>query len=178
MIRQSLLPSIILIVLASCGAQKNLRPSKDDAPSEKILIIGAGSVASEIFMENLTKNITVRLNKRIGSHLIFLKNIKPGSPFNKTSLNSLDYDAYIIFYPLDSSKLVMNRTGQIPFFGGTRLNALVPNSYKQKFLVQIYMKTDKAKPVWETSLHVDLDPIDEEKYNDISSYILNYLPLY
>lgn len=182
MIRKTLL-YIILIFLTSCGASKKMRSSGDYASSEKVLLIGAGPVASKLFMENLSKNIAGRLNKKkIESNLLFLENSKPGSQFDKKALDSLDHDAYIILNPLDSANFVMNRTGQIPFYVGTRINAhinvLVPNSYKQKFSVQIYMKTDKTKPVWEGRLQVELDPTDEEKYNDISAYILNYLPVY
>ena len=179
MIKQALLPFIILMVLASCGAQKNSLTAKDYGPPERVLIIGAGSVVSEIFMENLTENITARLNKkRIESNIVFLKNIKAGTPFDQSSLDSSGYDAYIIFHPLDNSKIVMNRARQVTLYRWVRIKAISPHSYKQNFLVQIYMKADKVKPVWETSLQVDLDPTDKEEYNGISSYILNYLPLY
>jgi hypothetical protein len=176
MIREAFFTSIIFIFFTSCGTQKNSHQSKAYVSSEKVLIIGAGSIATKIFMENLSKNMANRLNKeKIASNSIFFENTKPGSRLNKVALDSFDYDAYIIFYPTDGANLVMNRT--VPAFSVPRINAVAPNSYQQEFTVQIYMKADKTKPVSEMSLHVDLDPTDDQELNKISSYILNYLPL-
>lgn len=179
MIRQALIPFIILILLTSCGAQKKLLPSKENNPTENVLIIGAGSVASRIFMDNLWKNLDGRLNKRkIKTNLVFVENSKPGAQFDRPVLDSLNYDAYIIFYPVNSADLTMNGTTKIPLVYGASVNAISPNYYKQEFSVQIYMKADKAKPVWEKNLPVDIDLLDEKNYDQISAYILNYLPLY
>ena len=102
-----------------------------------------------------------------------MENIKPGSQFDKTALDSLAYDAYIILYPLDNANLTMKRTTIFPV-----LHGIQPNTFIQEFSIQIYMKADKNNPAWKGNIQINIDLSKEEKYNDVSSYILNHLPLY
>lgn len=174
MIKEVLLLFVVSAFLTSCGAQRNLPPSEHAALPKtlrvkNVLIIGAGSAASSVFMDNLSKSFRALLTtKGVATDYIFAGNRKPGSRFDNRALDRLNYDAYLILYPLNSANIVMNRAYPL---------AKVPNSYQQRFSVQTYLRTDKEKPVWEGRLQVDLDPTDKEKYKEICYYLFNYLPL-
>jgi hypothetical protein len=182
MVKVVLLSSVVFLLLASCGAQRNLSTevyaNAGKSTVKKVLIIGAGSAASRVFMDNFSKSMAGLLNEKgVAAQYIFREYVKPGTQFDRRALDSLDYDAYIVLYPINTADLTMNREGRIPIWNGFSVKGYAPNIYKQAFSVQAYLKTDKTKPVWEARLPVDLDPIEKEQYNDICYYIFNYLPL-
>ena len=114
--------------------------------------------------------------KGMKGDFIFLEKVKPGTQFDKRTLDSLDYAAYIIYNPFDSADLEMNRAKKNYLIGNAYVFGVSPNTYQQKFSVQIYNKTDKSKPVWERLLQFNFDPTEKDQYNEISYLVLNYLP--
>jgi hypothetical protein len=175
---------VAVIILTGCGAQKNSASLKYEPIDtvkkitvKKILIVGAGSSVSRIFLENLSDDmIGVLKDAHVIGNFKFLENLKPESHIDMAFVDSLEYDAYIVFSPIDKASFQLNqaRKFHLPLWNAY-VYGLSSNSYRQTFALSTYVKTNTLSLVWETSFIADFDPTDKEKYKFITNDILGTL---
>jgi hypothetical protein len=175
---------IILLLLIGCRSQRSL-PASDLAnkkivkiPVKKILIVGTGSISSRLFLDNLSDHIINLLNKKgVQGNFSFQENAKAELKFNVDISDSLEYNAFLIFQPMNKADFTMNKPNKIPIplLGNAEVYGLTANTYKQQFLIQTFVKSNKRTPIWEATLNASFDLTEKETYKQYSTDIVNIL---
>ncbi|MBS1749607.1 MAG: hypothetical protein JST63_06870 [Bacteroidetes bacterium] len=145
---------------------------------DSILIIGAGSTATRIFLDDLVTRLTEKLDtKNVVTEYIYLgESNKMISDFLDT-LNNADYKVIMVFYPGEQASLyTKNHIGVnfVPFgypylLGPARKDRL---NYEEEFLIVLYENNQRKKDFWKASLKVHNDPGKRRHAKKISNWIL------
>lgn len=145
---------------------------------DSILIIGAGSTATRIFLEDLVTRLTEKLDaKNVVTQYIYLgEGNKVINEFLDT-LKNPDYKVIMVFYPGEQASLyTKNHIGvnYVPFgysyFLGLSRNDRL--NYKEEFLIVLYENNQIKKDFWKASLKVHNDPGKKRHAKKISNWIL------
>jgi hypothetical protein len=161
---------------------------------KRIFIVGAGSIASRVFLENLSNKLIEDLGmKGIKAEYYYLGKKERGSAFDIKNLPIKGFDALIVFNPTDTSvaKVGAKSLDSIPghagikigssiLFGGTSSTYMYYVNYKEKFDILLYETINTSNPIWEASLKVNGDFSKNKIYlkavkKIISSLINNFL---
>ena len=188
MIRNLILFVLILVVnFTSANAQKKvfiLTESKTDTIHQRfqsILILGAGSTVTRVFLDRLSEELIKKLNsEKINSEYYYLG--KDIDTLSETfiSITKKDYDAILIFNPDDTARfkstskerrnvITLPSTGvEYTLIGKT---TSIKTSYHQSFNLNLYSYEDKSKSLWEANLIVDFNMGRLSNYQKISNKI-------
>jgi hypothetical protein len=181
--------AIAFTILWGCTPKNNIAKtnfSNLGGPSAKlnvhnILITGAGSMASRLFLENLTEALTLKFKKE-GSitQYHFLENTNLNDSFKLETVDSFHYDVLIVLFPITAANLTINHANE-PVFP-LRFDALLgrpglsPNNYQQLFGVSVYSRIIHPKLVWRTGLNLNFDLAeDRDTYKEITKFIFKEL---
>lgn len=153
---------------------------KSDETISSLLISGAGSTPSRVFLDNMSTELISQLSKKdIRADYIYLGKIPKYSTVDMDTLIKKKYNAYLLFYPTDTS-FVNNNKDQaevwVPLPGGYSKSAvLAGNQYKENFWVQLYLENGSVQKVWKGILYLDFDFGHSSKYPGIAKKILDQL---
>lgn len=169
----SLLFSISIFI--SCTSSQKIglfdsRTNQTKVTAHKILILGSGTNATRLFLENITASLQKRFSKTgTESILVFSKKAED---MNLNMDKKDGYDAIILFNARDSA--VVNSGTYTSTFGINNAQFSLSGSsteYKQNFYFSFYSNTEKPNLVYEGYLDLNFDFSDNTKYNIIANKI-------
>jgi hypothetical protein len=146
-----------------------------DIKVNNLLLVGTGPVASRVFLDNLTIQITRSLQKRnIRWGFSYAGNIPRSAPVTLDTLASASFDTYLVFRAagksyLDMTKPISMRTSSS---GST---TYIGNQYKETYTVSLYNKKEKMQLVWQGEMEVNFDLANDGRYEQIAHLILKEL---
>ena len=178
---------IILQNLSSVNAQKKvftLKETQIDTVNKEfksILILGSGSTATRIFLDNLSEVLIKKLkSEKIKSVYYYLNKASDTLSETFIAISKNDYDAILIFNPEDTaifksiSKVNKNHISLPTIIGNyTAISPTtsITTSYHQSFNLNLYSHDDKSKALWEANLVVDFSMSGLSNYQNISNKI-------
>jgi hypothetical protein len=173
----------LVFFTASIKAQKiSLTETKTNSTIKKynsILIIGGGSTASRLFLDNLSeKLIAILLTKNITCEYKYIGNIERGEQITDLPIFDNKHDGYLLFNPTDTSimKITTSTNGGSIFSndinnapGGHLYSRKV--SYEETFDISFYDNENKKTSIWEAELTVNADFSKARLYTKTSEKI-------
>ena len=182
MLTRKLLPFIVIFFVSGCvviptyKARISLIPTREynsEVQVKDLLIIGTGSVASQIFLENLSAEMKQSLQiKGIQADFSYMGKIPDAADINIDKLKQDKYDSYLVFMANNESYLDMTKekfTGIGPGVTATGYG----NQYVETFTVVLYNGKVKHEVIWQGKLAVDFDIANNSRYKQISGLIFN-----
>ncbi len=164
------------VVIPTYKARISLNPTSQnhqEVQINNVLLIGTGSVASKVFLENLSAEMMRSFSsKGIESEFSYIGKIPPTTALKLDSLKQDKYDSYLVFKSANASYLDMTKVKFIaisPAAMATRYG----NQYAETFTVTLYNGKDKQQIIWQGELDVDFDIANDSRYKQISKLIFN-----
>lgn len=184
--QRSLLIIFFTIVFTSCviptylgkSKLKETEVKKSDVRLSHVLIVGAGSTASRLFLENLSTELTKLLaQNNIQSDFRYVGKIPRGSLLNLKEMTSSKYNGYLVLNPTDTSytytdKEVGYAATPLPA-GYAGYGTISGNQYIEEFNLQFYTSSDSLTKVWQGELLVDFDFATSGRYQKIAEQIIS-----
>ena len=179
---------MLCIIYTSCiiptytgkSTLKETGVSKTDIKITRVLVVGVGSTASRLFMENLsTELIKLFTRSQIQCDFSYEGKIPRGTHINLENIFSSQYDTYLVLNPVDTSYI--NTQKNVAFFetplpgGYGATGNVIGNQYKEDYYVELYANNDTHNKVWQAELKVDFDVANPDKYKKIAKEIFNNL---
>lgn len=154
--------------------------SKSDQKISSVLIVGAGSTASRLFLENLSTDI-IQLFTQQGIHCEFnyVGKIPRGSHVNLKTIANPKYDSYLVLSPMDTSFVDIHKSVAVfatPLPGGYGASgSLIGNQYKEDYYAGFYTSGSSLNKVWGGELKVDFDlPLLPNIKRLQKAYLINF----
>ncbi len=168
----------------SINAQKiTLTETKKNIIQKKfnnILIIGAGSTATRLFLDNLTQDLIKELNrKNIEATYYYDGKLDRNTQINFKNFINEKYDAYIVFNLSDTS-YVHKKNKSLPLNipissgGGTAQINLNYSKlrYAEDFLIEFFEYSNSKVSLWEAVLKLNFDFSKEKFYHNITNMLV------
>ena len=169
-----------ITIIISCNSTQKLglfdaRTNQTKVTAHKIFILGSGTNATRLFLENITASLQKRFSKTgTESILVFSKKAED---INLNMYKKDGYDAIILFNARDSA--VVNsgtNTNNYDIFpgqlSGAQFSLSLPSTeYKQKFFFSFYSNPEKPNLVYEGYLDLNFDFSISSKYEIIANKI-------
>ena len=152
---------------------------KSDIKYATVLVVGAGSMPSRFFLENLSEEIMKLFKQhKIEADFTYLGKIPRRSHVDVNKLVTSKYNAYLIFHSMDTSysnthKDVAIVAATIP--GGFASGSVIGNQYKEDFYAEFYTNVDSLNRVWQGELKVDFDFAKTTRYETIAKDLFEKL---
>ena len=153
--------------------------NKSDTKITSVLLVGAGSTASRLFLENFSvEMIKSFAGANIKCDFTYIGKIPRGSHVNLNEVYKPQYDAYLLLNPIDTSYVDKNK--QVAFFaaplpgGGARTGSTYGNQYKENYYIELYTNNLVTK-IWQAELDVDFDFAKPDRYKIIAKQVLKKL---
>ena len=174
----SLLFSISIFI--SCTSSQKIglfdsRTNQTKVTAHKIFILGSGTNATRLFLENITASLQKRFSKTGTESILIFSNNPEAIILNKYKNDG--YDAIILFNARDSAVVNSSTyTNTVGVSGGALNGAQFrssahSNEYKQNFYFSFYSNPEKPNLVYEGYLDLHFDFADNTKYNIIANKI-------
>ena len=142
---------------------------------KNMLLIGTGPVASEIFLENLSTEMTKSLKqKSVQCRFSYIGKIPQAGPLKIDNLLSDEFDAYLVFKASDQSYLDMNKQ-KFKGYGPGVVTTGYGNQFADTYALTLYTRKKTLQIVWQGDLRVDFDLANDSRYKQISNLIFNEL---
>lgn len=189
--KKKIIVSLLSILLYSCAEIGEItfvenKTNTNKKELKKIMLIGAGSTDTRFFLDMLNLELNKGFKKReIKTDYFYTGKISEDSSINVTSLLNKPYDAFIVFKPIDKSKVYFNSSHHE---NDINVDALGPNPirisyndkknsilFKQVFEIAIYIPKDGLNKIWEATLKLTIDFTRQKNYVEIAKKILNSL---
>ena len=137
---------------------------------DNILIVGAGSTASRLFLENLSTEMIKRFKKnKLSCSFNYVGKIPAASHLKVESFIEPGFETYFIFSPIDTSfvnKMKEKYVAFMPIPGiGSAVGTNYGNQYKQKFLLELYTNVEGLQLIWKAELILDFDVSLSKSFN-------------
>lgn len=146
---------------------------------DSILIIGAGSTATRIFLDDLVTQLTEKFDTKnvVTTYMYLGKKNEMLNEFLDTFKNS-DYKVIMVFQPKEQASLyTKNRRGinfvqlgDRSFVSPARQDKL---NYEGEFIIVLYENNQKKRDFWKASLKVHNNPGKSRSAKKISNWILS-----
>ena len=153
---------------------------KSDVRITDLLLVGAGSTASRLFLENLSAEM-IKLFARyhVQCDFTYAGKIPRGSRINFNNLITSRYDAYLVLSPIDTSYMNTFKSeaviaSPIPGSYGA-LGSVIGNQYKENYYIELYSNNNLLNRIWEAELKVDFDVANPGRYQKIAKEIFTRL---
>ncbi len=156
------------------------RVNKNAVKITNLLIVGVGSTASRVFLENLSvKIIKLFVHSNIPCDFTYAGKISRGEQVNLKDIITFQYNSYLVLNPVDTSYMDTNK--QVAMYGtplpggyaGT--GSIMGNQYKEDFDVELYSSSHIVNRVWQAELKVDFDIANADRYKKIAKEIFKGL---
>lgn len=150
---------------------------------KKILMIGAGSIETRFFLDQLAIKLKKDLAKeKVQLDYNYLGKINRDSKIDINKTIDKNYEATIVFSPIDTSKMIeiSNSYPSIdsaPFGSGYALKKTVSKSmiYLQRFNISIY--DNNLINLWGALLNIGVSLNEDKIYSNISKKIIGQIKL-
>jgi len=154
--------------------------SKFDAKITSLLIVGVGSTASRLFLENLSPEIIkLFVRSHIQCNFIYAGKIPRRSHINLKKIIASQYDAYLVLNPIDTSYIDVHKSVAVfasPLPGGYGASgSVIGNQYKEDYYIELYTSNKSLNKVWQAELKVDFDVANPGRYEIIAKEIFDRL---
>ena len=146
---------------------------------DSILIIGAGSTATRIFLDDLVTQLVEKLDSKnvVTTYMYLGKKNEMLNEFLDTFKNS-DYKVIMVFQPKEQASLYTKKRRSINFVqlgdrsivSSARQDKL---NYEGEFIIVLYENNQKKRHFWKASLKVHNDPSKSRSAKKISNWILS-----
>jgi hypothetical protein len=156
------------------------RASKSGIKITNLLIVGVGSTASRVFLENLSAEIIkLFVRSQIQCDFTYAGKIPRGEQVNLNDIVVSQYNSYLILNPVDTSYMDTHKnigTFITPLPGGyTAAGSMMGNQYKEDYDVELYTNNNISNKVLQAELKLDFDVADAGRYKKIAKEIFNML---
>ena len=178
---------LLIVELTNCSIlnaqQINLTETKKNTIEKKfknVLIIGAGSTATRLFLDNLTRNLIEALNKeKIEATYYYDGKLDRNTQIEFKNFVNEKYDGYIVFNLSDTS-YVHTKNKTLPLSipvssaGGTaQINLNYSRlRYAENFLIEFFEYSNTKVSVWEATLKLNFDFSKEKFYYNITRILM------
>ncbi len=153
---------------------------------KKIFIVGAGTIASRVFLENLSSKLIENLKKKgIDAEYSYLGKTEKDIILDFKNLQTKGFDAIFFFNPTGTSKTKIGAKSldSIPGHTGAKIASLIlfgntASTYKyfvnymEIFNISIFDITNTSNPIWEAFLGVDGNFSKKKMYKKITEKII------
>ena len=146
---------------------------------DSILIIGAGSTATRIFLDDLVTQLAEKLDSKnvVTTYMYLGKKNEMLNEFLDTFKNA-GYKVIMVFQPKEQASLYTKKRRSINFVqlgdrsivSSARQDKL---NYEGEFIIVLYENNQKKRDFWKASLKVRNDPSKSRSAKKISNWILS-----
>jgi hypothetical protein len=146
---------------------------------DSILIIGAGSTATRIFLDDLVTQLVEKLDSKnvVTTYMYLGKKNEMLNEFLDTFKNA-GYKVIMVFQPKEQASLYTKKRRSINFVqlgdrsivSSARQDKL---NYEGEFIIVLYENNQKKRDFWKASLKVRNDPSKSRSAKKISNWILS-----
>jgi hypothetical protein len=146
---------------------------------DSILIIGAGSTATRIFLDDLVTQLVEKLDSKnvVTTYMYLGKKNEMLNEFLDTFKNA-GYKVIMVFQPKEQAFLYTKKRRSINFVqlgdrsivSSARQDKL---NYEGEFIIVLYENNQKKRDFWKASLKVRNDPSKSRSAKKISNWILS-----
>lgn len=164
------------IVIPTYKERITLRPVRENSEVlqlKNVLIVGTGSVAAEVFLDNLATEVATSL-KSMGIRSDFSYVGRRLRKLNIDSVKQAGYDAYLVFDAANDAYLNMTKEQFVAFGPGITARGY-GNQYAQRFTVALYHDSEPQQTIWEAELAVDIDLAHDGMYPRIARLVIREL---
>lgn len=146
---------------------------------DSVLIIGAGSTATRIFLDDLVTQLTEKFDtKNVVTAYMYLGNKNEILNEFLDTFKNADYKVIMVFQPKERASLyTKNRRGinfvqlgDRSFVSPARQGRL---NYEGEFIIALYENNQRKRDFWKASLKVHNDPGKSRSAKKISNWILS-----
>jgi hypothetical protein len=132
---------------------------------KNVLIIGAGSTATRLFLDNLTRNLISALNKdKVEATYYYDGKLDRQTQIDFKTFVNIKYDGYIVFNLSDTS-YVYKKNKTIPVGIPVTQNGSVAQlnlnfsklRYAEDFLIEFFEYSNTKVSIWEAVLKLNFD---------------------
>lgn len=183
-----LLAIIFVMTFTSCviptytgkSTLKETEVSKSDVKISSVLIAGAGSTASRLFLENLSTELIKHFAQyQIQCDFTYVGKIPRRSYLNLNKVLSSKYNGYLVLNPMDTSYADTHKSVAVvgtPLPGGYgATGSVIGNQYKEDYYAELYINGNSLNKVWQGELKVDFDFATPTRYQKIAKQIFDKL---
>ena len=177
---------ILCIIYAGCviptytgkSTLNETEVNKFDAKITSLLIVGVGSTASRLFLENLSPEIIKLFGRsHIKCNFFYAGKIPRRTHVNLNKIIVSKYDAYLVLNPIDTSYIDVHKSVAVfasPLPGGYGASgSVIGNQYKEDYYVELYSSNKSLNKVWQAELKVDFDVANPARYEIIAKEIFD-----
>ena len=166
------------VVVPTYKARITLTPTiqnNQELQIRRVLLIGTGSSASGIFLDNLSAEMIRSLgSKDIRSAFKYIGKVPQSTTLKIDSLKEDIYDSYLVFNAANDLYLDMTKAKFTAIGPGATVTGY-GNQFKETYTVTLYNGGQKEQILWQGELAVDFDIVNSSRYKQISQLILNEL---
>jgi hypothetical protein len=154
--------------------QTNVR--KGEVRISNVLMVGSGTVASEVFLENLSAELIQSFKTRgVPTEFTFMGKMPPSASLPLESLIQDKFDTYLVFKSSNNAYLDMSKE-KVKVYGPDNMTRKkYGNQYAERYTVTLYHKKEKIQAIWQGDLAIDFDLANSSRYKEISKLILDEL---
>lgn len=156
---------------------KELSADNSNIRFDSILIIGTGSTATRIFLNDLVTRLTAKLNTKnvVATYLYLGKKNETLSEFPDTFKNA-GYRVIMVFQPKEPASLYTKNRRSINLLQLGDKNFVSPVrqvklNYEGEFIIVLYENNQKRRAFWKALLKVHNDPGKRPPAKKISNWI-------
>jgi hypothetical protein len=154
---------------------KSSDQNEQGIPINNVLLIGTGTMASQIFLDNLSTELIRSFKaKSITADYSYKGKVPDLLTLKIDSLVTDQYDTYIVFKSINNSLLDMDKVKYAAVGPGT-YGTGYGNQYAEKFTIMLYTKKEKPELLWQGHLDVDFDLANDTRYKKIARLLMNEL---
>jgi hypothetical protein len=140
-----------------------------DTRLSNVLLVGTGSVKSQIFLDNLSGEMMQRFKQQgVQADFTYLDKTPPSASFNFDKAKSDKYDCYLVFKSANESYLDMTKEKYSAISAGGSVIKGYGNQYVESYNVKLYSGKGNQEVLWQGELFVDFDIANERNYKQIS----------
>lgn len=151
------------------------RQSEQKVTFNNVLMIGAGPVASRVFLDNLsTEMMQTFKRKGVESDFSYVGKVPSSATLKLDSLVVAPFDACLVFRASEDSYLNMTNA-KFTAIGPGVVATSNGNHYQDTYTVSLYTKKENMQLVWQGDLEVDFDLANDSRYKHISGLIFKEL---
>jgi hypothetical protein len=178
----SLFAGCVIPTYFGSTALNDIQTNQKEITMHKVLIVGAGSMASRLFLENISSEMMkVFTSKGVESNFLYVGEIPRGTQLKLDTVISSKYDGYIIFNPKDTSYFNARKEKYIAIVPGPLGTGFSAggygNQYKEEYFIEAYVNDSSLSLIWRAGLKLNFDFSAQYKYKHISNDIFDQLKI-
>lgn len=148
---------------------------KSEKKIKNLLVVGVGSTASRLFLENLSFEIKkIFAREDIRCDFTYAGKIPRRSHIDMSTIVTSQYDTYLVINPIDTSFINAHKSKAMfvsPLPGGySASGSVIGNQFKENYYVELYTN-DSLEKLWQAELKVDFDVAHSDKFKKIAGAI-------